>query len=154
MRPNTPETFWSKVDRTGPGCHEWTAGRSANGYGSVNYQGRAVSAHRLAWELTYGPIPPGLFVCHQCDNKLCCRATHLFLAGPAVNSADMVAKGRAAHVRGTARTDAKLTAAHVREARARYAAGGVSTHQLARQYGVSSMVMWRAVTGRSYRDVA
>jgi hypothetical protein len=41
----------------------------------------------------------------------------------------------------------------VREIRRRYAEGGVSTHDLAQEYPVTAMVVWKVVTGRSYADV-
>lgn len=154
MRPNTPETFWAKVNRTGYRCWEWQAGRSANGYGCINYQGRVTSAHRLAYELTYGLIPIGMFVCHRCDNKLCCRPEHLFLGLPADNSADMAAKGRAPRLRGTLSGSAKLTSDQVREMRRLYANGDISAQQLGRRFGVSTMAAWRAVARRSYGNVA
>lgn len=149
------ERFWARVDRTGEGCWEWQGARQnrTHGYGTAQWRGQPMSAHRKAWFLENGPIPEGMFVCHRCDNPPCCRPDHLFLGTPAQNSADMTAKGRQARNRGTRAPNAKATAGQVRELRRRYDAGGVSTHQLAREFGMSSMPVWRIVTRRSYLDV-
>lgn len=95
-KPNTPENFWSHVDKTG-NCWVYIGARTDRGYGHVRYGGRDWKAHRLAWALIYGPIPPGLCVLHDCpggDNPSCCRPDHLKLGTKADNTADMYAKGR------------------------------------------------------------
>ena len=52
--------FWSKVKK-GPDCWQWV-GATADGYGKLRVEGKNVSAHRLAWEWGYGPIPKGLLL--------------------------------------------------------------------------------------------
>ncbi len=156
---NVAARFWARVDRTDPnGCWEWTGRRMSGGrtlpYGQTTYRSRPIGAHVLAWILTHGPIPAGMVVRHTCNNPPCCRTDHLCLGSHAENSADMVAAGRAARRSGLAHHATLFTAEQVREIRARYAAGGISTHELAREYGVAAMVIWRAATGRSYPDVS
>lgn len=87
------ERFWAKV-RRGDGCWEWTAARSAAGYGWFKGAAGPELAHRVAWRLERGEIQAGLFVLHRCDNPRCVRPDHLFLGTNADNMADMVQKGR------------------------------------------------------------
>jgi hypothetical protein len=96
-RPVT-ERFWKNV-RKSDACWEWTANRSTAGYGHIKKggrQGEQLGAHRVSWELHNGPIPPGLFVCHHCDNPRCVRPDHLFLGTTTDNVRDAICKGRMA----------------------------------------------------------
>lgn len=70
------ERFWLKVDTSGP-CWLWTGARTGAGYGKLYRNGRAVEAHRVAYELFVGPIPPGLDLDHLCRNRACVNPAHL-----------------------------------------------------------------------------
>ena len=157
------ERFWAKVER-GPGCWEWKASRSRQGYGQFGMDrgGPRWSnspAHRVAWEFTYGPIPSGLLICHRCDNPPCCNPEHLFLGTVSENAVDSVAKGRWMVHRhrnqpcGERNINAKLTEAAVRDIRRRYAEGGISQQTLADEYGVGQTKISAVVRRQTWRHV-
>lgn len=97
------ERFMSHVTAAPRGCWEWSGATMPLGYGQITDVARRTAggrrarsrAHRVAYELAYGQIPDGLYVCHRCDTPRCVRPTHLFLGTPKDNYDDMVAKGRA-----------------------------------------------------------
>lgn len=89
--------FWSRIKRTGESwesCWEWQGKRLPRGYGRLSRYGEQVYAHRYAYEVTWGPIPEGLHVCHSCDNPACVNPHHLWLGTASDNMRDCVAKGR------------------------------------------------------------
>ena len=93
--PHDPgQLLGARVDRNGD-CWLWK-GCQTKGYGVVARSGRQTYAHRYAHEITHGPIPKGSYVCHRCDQPLCCRPEHLFLGSQTDNMRDAAAKGRVA----------------------------------------------------------
>ncbi len=80
-RPSVAERFWAKVNRLGEDdCWEWLASSQPHGYGQFAPGGRAggmTTAHRVAYELTFGPIPEGLSIDHLCRNRGCVNPAHL-----------------------------------------------------------------------------
>lgn len=75
-------------------CWLWLGTKTEDGYGQMWNGRRSRIAHRIAYELEFGEIPPGLLVCHRCDNPPCCNPAHLFLGTVMDNALDMIAKGR------------------------------------------------------------
>jgi len=116
------------------GCIEWTKSRKKNGYGLIFIGGKKKFAHRHYYELKHGPIPPGMFVCHKCDNPACYNVDHLFLGTPQDNMDDMKKKGRAAWGERIARSTLKKS--QVLEIRALHETGTISNRALASRYGV------------------
>lgn len=143
------DRFWPKVDRRGPDeCWPWKGSRRGFGHGQIGGAGgrgtSPVGAHRVSWEIHYGPVPIGLCVCHRCDNPPCVNPSHLFLGTHADNVADKVAKGRgrAASRPGAGNPNAKLTESDVAEIRRRLLTGEPGT-AIARDFGISSThVYW------------
>jgi hypothetical protein len=48
-------------------------------HGKLTLGHRQWAAHRLAYVLAHGPIPPGMIVMHRCGNPACCNPSHLLL---------------------------------------------------------------------------
>jgi len=72
------ERLWSMVHFTET-CWLWKGGKTAQGYGEIMVSGRPVLAHRLAYCVFNGPIPPSLHVDHFCERRACIRPDHLRL---------------------------------------------------------------------------
>lgn len=107
--------------------------------------------HKLVALAFLGFCPPGMQVAHENgipdDNRLC----NLSYKTPLMNQRDRFRHGT--HCRGERNPISKLTEAIVREARERYARGGISLTKLGNEYGVGKTAMRRAVQGVSWRHV-
>jgi hypothetical protein len=145
------DRFWSKVAKAdGDECWEWQGARMSNGYGVIRQERRSVYTHRLSFMLLAGPIPPGILVCHTCDNRICVNPNHLFAGTKADNHNDMMVKGRQRPARGESVNTAKLTEDEVRVIRSQRFK--VRSKELARQFGVSHHAIskiWRRVSWKS-----
>jgi hypothetical protein len=97
-RRAAPEVrFWEKVDRgDDDSCWTWLAG-TCRGYGKFRPGGSrpCVMAHRFAYELLIGPIPPGLVIDHLCRNPSCVNPAHM----EPVTNAENVMRGYSPHAR-------------------------------------------------------
>lgn len=151
--------FWKHVDKNAPdGCWPWMGNQNGQGYGRIcsHRGGHTKMAHRVSYELTYGPIPEGLCVCHRCDNPLCVRPDHLFLGTKRDNIQDCIRKGRFTQAGGNPERRethwaAKLTWQTVREIRQRYQDGD-SVAVLSRSYNMSDSTISDVVHYASWRE--
>ncbi len=165
------DRFWEKVQRENPRwpwCWVWTGctpqGPRA-GYGVIEHHRVAVRAHRVSWELAFGPIPQGMNVCHRCDNPRCVNPSHLFLGTQADNMADAARKNRMRSWATTATpqqrkklgrpgelsASAKITRNDVALIRARHAAGDRQV-DIAADYGITQTQVSRIVLHHAWRE--
>lgn len=131
----TPAEFWARVDDTdGPdGCWPWSGATNGKGVGQLKYRPLGITrfpAHRVAWFILNGQLPPTRYVIRQtCANALCCNPDHL----------EAVPR-RAIAARGERVPTHRLTAKAVRMARAQWASGA-RIIDLAKIYSVSVNTM-------------
>lgn len=95
-RMTTEESFrfYQKIKRAGPDeCWEWQAS-TAEGYGRFKIGRKVYSAHRIAFEDVNGPVPYGMLVTHDCDNRRCCNPVHLCAGTHRTNAQEMADRGR------------------------------------------------------------
>jgi HNH endonuclease len=92
-RPTVEQRFWAKVDKSGD-CWLWTASVAHNGYGKFGVGYKVRSAHSFAYELTVGPVPPGMEIDHSCRVPSCVNPAHLRVVTRKQNLENMPATGR------------------------------------------------------------
>ncbi len=96
--PPLQERLYAKLAVKGEDdCWEWNGWRHPQGHGQIGLNGTLIYTHRAAWQIAYGPIPEGMYVCHKCDNPPCCNPKHLFLGTAKDNVQDMLTKRRHSH---------------------------------------------------------
>ena len=122
--------------------------------GELKLKGYLEKPPRIAYELTYGPIPAGMNACHVCDNPICCRPDHLFLGTQVDNIRDMHNKGRQSKPReghwvGAKNASAKLTDVAVREIRT----SDEGINALALRFGVSRATIKRVRQRKTWAEI-
>jgi hypothetical protein len=145
--PVAVDRFEGFVDRSGgeDACWEWRGPRYPFGYGRLSVAGKTSCAHRFAWELAHGELPPkGMMVCHACDNPACVNPAHLWIGTASENSQDRQRKGRA--------NTRRITDDQVRAVRAMKRAGATN-QQIGTAVGMSSEHARKIANGTFYADV-
>jgi len=161
LRKSRPivQRFWDKVIVIEGACWKWCGTKNPDGYGQIHVHRRlegfrtVLLAHRVSWEIHKGPIPPGLFVCHRCDNPECANPEHLFLGTNRDNMIDCSIKGRqngaAKSLPGSKNGSAILSEDIVREIRKSKETPTI----LGNRYGVTRGLIWRIRTRKAWKHV-
>lgn len=151
--------FWAKVDQTGgpDACWPWLGSLfKQTGYGQCHFLGKKDNAHRVAFFLTNGSIPTGLYVLHDCDNRPCCNPNHLKAGTQRQNIHDGIGRGRpigSGHKHcGSASVRAKMTEDGVAAMRAEYATGSTQ-RELAEKYGIQPVTVSDIIRRKTWRHV-
>jgi hypothetical protein len=148
--------FWCHVRSSRDSCWEWQHRLNHCGYGAFIARVNGIryhTAHRYSYAVHNGITPPGLCVCHKCDNPRCVRPDHLFLGSHLDNARDRDRKGRAATPRGSRNGSARLTEAAVIDIRRRYENREASQGELAREYGVHIHSVHRVIRRISWSHI-
>lgn len=136
------------------GC--WTDGPWFHGpedYGVVwlPNPGRWSKAHIISLMLASGEEANGRLSCHACDVPRCYNPSHLWWGTNLENRQDSVRKGRAASGLRCGRSKRKLEEEQVVSIWDRYHQGGVTTYQLAEEFGVSSVAIQKILRRENWK---
>lgn len=155
------DLFWSKVQRTDD-CWLWQGSTNPDGYGNFNVKRDngswgCTKAHRFAWLITHGEMPPSTVnVCHRCDTPACVRPDHLFVGTQADNMRDCQRKGRYSHRTGqlgSAHHYSKLKEADIPTIRA-MRASGETFKAIGERFSVSDSTIQNIFNGHTWGHVA
>jgi len=78
--------IFEKFDIKDNGCWIWNRALTQAGYGVFGHENKVVYGHRHMYEKYRGPIPAGMVLDHQCNNKACVNPDHLEVSARGENS--------------------------------------------------------------------
>ncbi len=148
----TEKTFWNgMIKKDENDCWIWVRCNNGSGYGITTLKGIRYLTHRLAYEITYGAIPKGMYVLHTCDNPSCCNPKHLKLGTQFDNMKDMTDKKR--RVVGEDSHYSKLSEKHILEIRELYSTGNYTQRELSKRYNISFQGIHVIVKRKSWKHI-
>jgi len=159
-RPQTESSFWARVNKgKATECWEWQGSCNNTGYGTVAWDGKVYTAHRVAAWLKNLVDSMGApkhkndanHVLHKCDNRKCCNPNHFFLGTYSDNQKDAYKKKRRAQPKGVLHANAKLTSKEVQKIKQQYINKWFTQAELAKDYGVSQTAISKIVRGETYK---
>ncbi|MEG5043460.1 HNH endonuclease [Microcoleus sp. B4-C1] len=125
---------------------------SPKGYPRIGHNQKMRKVSRVMFELHYGEIPEGMYVCHKCDNRACVNPEHLFLGTHQDNMADMVKKNRQA--KGSNQGSSKLTEKQVAEIKFLLAEGKLMQKEIAQKFGIRPSYVSAIKCGKKWKHLS
>jgi hypothetical protein len=86
MTPDVAQRLAAGAAAAENGCLIWKRSLNSRGYGLISVNGKALLAHRVAYELHIGPIGEDLTIDHLCRVKACVNPAHLEVVSRSENS--------------------------------------------------------------------
>jgi hypothetical protein len=139
------------VEHRGDDCLIWPFARLPSGYGTIEWGGKTVTAHRQMCKLAHGEPPTTKHQsAHSCGNGFggCVHPQHLRWATSSENQMDKLAHGK--DTRGERNAAHKLTVADVLYIRKTYRPGVVTLKSLADKFGLNKTCVHKIVKGESW----
>lgn len=130
------------------GCWLWSGQLTKVGYGDTMCHTGIRAAHRLSYFYHYGEFDQKLHVLHKCDVKSCVNPAHLYLGTNDDNCRDKAARNR--YQLGEKHHISKLTDWKVLEIREKYARGLYTQQNLADEYGVNQVTIFKIVNRKNW----
>jgi hypothetical protein len=142
--------FWSKVNKDGPipahapelgQCWIWTASCTKDGYGEFRHDGGKL-AHRYAYRLLVGAIPPLRVLDHLCRVRCCVNPHHLEPVTRRMNTQRGIVASRKVRMPTTTRDRAVATVYIARTADAAHLYVGVTATGMHRVHSHRDLASW------------
>lgn len=149
----TVEEFWCRVEMLDDKeCWEWKGYIGTGGYGRVKLNGKLKMAHRVAYELVFGPLEN--LCCHECDNRSCCSPYHIYDGTQKDNMNDCWDRERHENLVvpdniGQNNSRAVLTDKQVIDMRKKFNKGW-RRDKLALHFGISINIVYKVISRRSW----
>ena len=141
MKEIAKERLLKKVVVTDAGCWEWPH-LNNKGYGRIKINYKNYATHRLsAYVYLDFDLKSSEFICHRCDNPVCCNPEHLYVGDQESNMEDMKERKRHRVV------NRKLTQDQVSEIKS----SSLSARKLAKQFNVSRSCIRHILQGKTYQ---
>lgn len=132
------------------GCWLWTGAINSGGYGSFKFNGKPVSAHKVAFILLKKEEIGDQWVLHNCDIRKCVNPDHLYLGDRLQNVKDMWDRKRNPDRRGEKHHLRKLTDKEIIEIRQKYIPRIITQQDLAIEYGVTQGMIGHIVNNKNW----
>lgn len=152
---------WRRWDRLVPdqpvgGCWLWQGALNKKGYGAFRVDEVVLLAHRVAYEVARGVIPPGAQIRHLCPgndhHRNCVNPSHLEIGTAKENGEDKskLWAGRG-HYSGEKNGNAKLTADQVMQIRSAFASGE-PRDQIAERFEITQRSVFNIGSGITWTE--
>jgi len=131
-------------------CVNWSWGTNGNGYGSLRFNGKVDTAHRVVIMLYHGiELTSDNVICHHCDNPICCNLAHLFIGTHKQNSDDKFRKGRFVSCPGDKNGTSKITEIQAVWMRSEWSKGGIKQRELGAIVGLTQQQVSKIVNNKA-----
>ena len=135
-------------------CWECNHCPDKDGYGRMCIDYKTIKCHRLVYELTFGPIPDGLFVLHKCNNPKCCNPNHLYIGTAKENNNQCLGEGRFISSLGERNGQSKLTAQNIIDIKKLYSSGEYYQKDLGKIFGVKISQISRIINKKRWKHIS